>query len=210
MLRVLVLFVSFTTFFAAPGKSNFLTVKGLQFSNPFTGLQHHKTLIFPSEEFFISIPFASYRDIHPILSPIIYVNSLDRDQDGVLDSLDKCPDEKGTLQYDGCPAPDSDNDGLTDDIDKCPTVAGPVYLKGCPPEDKDGDKINDDEDKCPEQAGVARFDGCMTKDTDKDGVDDDDDKCIDIPGTLTNLGCPGNNSAGTAGTTLPKRKRKHK
>src|SRR5437879_1883317 len=39
----------------------------------------------------------------------------DRDGDGIIDSLDKCPDEKGVLQYDGCPIPDSDNDGVADD-----------------------------------------------------------------------------------------------
>lgn len=114
----------------------------------------------------------------------------DRDGDGVVDSLDKCPDEKGTVQYDGCPVPDSDNDGIADDSDNCPTVAGLIKYKGCPPSDKDGDKINDEDDKCPNVAGVARYNGCPVGDKDKDGINDDDDKCINVAGTISNAGCP--------------------
>jgi hypothetical protein len=119
----------------------------------------------------------------------------DRDGDGIVDSLDKCPDEKGVIQYDGCPVPDSDNDGIPDDIDKCPTVAGASQYNGCPPPDTDGDKINDAEDKCPGIAGVARYGGCPVGDRDKDGVNDDDDKCIAVPGTVSNAGCPENEKA---------------
>lgn len=114
----------------------------------------------------------------------------DRDADGILDSLDKCPDEKGVLQYDGCPIPDSDNDGIADDLDNCPTVAGSAKYRGCPTPDTDGDKINDDEDKCPTVPGVARYGGCLVGDSDEDGVNDDDDKCIDVPGSISNRGCP--------------------
>lgn len=116
----------------------------------------------------------------------------DRDGDGIIDSLDKCPDEKGVLQYDGCPVPDTDNDGVADDIDNCPTVAGTIKYKGCPVPDTDGDKINDEVDKCPTVPGVARYDGCPVGDRDGDGVNDDDDKCIDIAGTVKNGGCPEN------------------
>jgi Thrombospondin type 3 repeat len=114
----------------------------------------------------------------------------DTDGDGIIDSLDKCPDEKGVIQYDGCPIPDSDNDGIADDADACPTIAGLTKYKGCPPPDVDGDKINDEDDKCPNQAGVARYDGCPVGDKDGDGVNDDDDKCINLKGTLQNQGCP--------------------
>jgi hypothetical protein len=114
----------------------------------------------------------------------------DRDHDGIVDSLDKCPDEKGVIQYDGCPVPDSDNDGIADDVDSCPTVAGTLAYKGCPTSDKDGDKISDDEDKCPDEAGVARYNGCPVGDKDGDGINDEDDKCISVPGPAENNGCP--------------------
>ncbi len=114
----------------------------------------------------------------------------DSDGDGIPDTLDKCPDEKGVIQYDGCPMPDSDNDGIADDLDECPDEPGPIQYKGCPVTDRDGDKINDDVDKCPDVPGLARFDGCPTRDTDGDGVNDDDDKCVDEPGPASNFGCP--------------------
>ena len=114
----------------------------------------------------------------------------DRDGDGITDAVDKCPDEKGVIQYDGCPMPDSDNDGIADDIDECPNDAGVIRYKGCPVPDRDGDKINDELDKCPDAPGYARFEGCPTRDTDGDGVNDDDDKCIDVSGSPTNFGCP--------------------
>lgn len=114
----------------------------------------------------------------------------DRDKDGIPDSADKCPDEKGVIEYDGCPVPDSDNDGVSDDADDCPTIAGLIKYHGCPAPDRDGDKINDEDDKCPDAPGVARYDGCPVKDSDNDGVNDDDDKCKDVPGTIKNNGCP--------------------
>lgn len=133
------------------------------------------------------------------VNTIIFKDSSDRDGDGIVDSLDKCPDEKGVLQYDGCPIPDSDNDGIADDVDKCPTIAGSLKNNGCPPGDKDGDKINDDEDKCPAEPGVARNGGCPIKDTDGDGVDDENDNCINVPGTLLNAGCPEDKKGKSAG-----------
>ena len=127
----------------------------------------------------------------PITAPADTLGKkIDRDGDGIPDAVDKCPDEKGVIQYDGCPMPDSDNDGVADDIDECPNDAGVIRYKGCPVPDRDGDKINDELDKCPDAPGYARFDGCPTRDTDGDGVNDDDDKCIDIAGPATNSGCP--------------------
>lgn len=131
----------------------------------------------------------------------------DRDGDGIVDSLDKCPDEKGVIQYDGCPVPDSDNDGIADDSDNCPTVAGVAKYKGCPPPDRDGDKINDEDDKCPDQPGVARYDGCPVGDRDNDGVNDDDDKCINVPGTISNFGCPENKKGGSSPAKDKKKKK---
>lgn len=85
----------------------------------------------------------------------------DSDKDGVIDSLDKCPDTPGLAKYEGCPIPDSDKDG-----------------------------INDEEDKCPDQAGVARYQGCPIPDTDKDGINDEEDRCAGEPGPASNQGCP--------------------
>ncbi len=42
----------------------------------------------------------------------------DRDGDGIIDDLDKCPDVKGLAKYDGCPIPDTDKDGINDEEDK--------------------------------------------------------------------------------------------
>lgn len=69
---------------------------------------------------------------------------MDSDGDGVLDSMDRCPDTPPGTQVDayGCPieipapkpAPlDSDNDGVTDDIDQCPNTprGAKVDARGC-------------------------------------------------------------------------------
>ena len=114
----------------------------------------------------------------------------DRDGDGIVDSLDACPDVAGLARYKGCPIPDKDKDGINDEEDKCPDVAGLARYQGCPVPDKDKDGINDEEDKCPDVAGVARYQGCPIPDKDKDGVNDEEDKCPDIPGDPANGGCP--------------------
>ncbi len=72
----------------------------------------------------------------------------DRDGDGVIDSLDRCPDEKGYTYFGGCLQPereyapvydgydrtraDSDNDGIIDVDDGCPEFWGPKENNGCP------------------------------------------------------------------------------
>jgi outer membrane protein OmpA-like peptidoglycan-associated protein len=56
----------------------------------------------------------------------------DSDKDGLLDGVDKCPNEAGPPERQGCPVKDTDNDGVVDDRDECPTVKGLVELKGCP------------------------------------------------------------------------------
>lgn len=112
----------------------------------------------------------------------------DRDNDGILDSLDKCPDIPGLASLQGCP--DKDGDGIADAEDKCPDVAGFARYNGCPIPDTDGDGINDEADKCPNVAGVARFQGCPVPDTDKDGVNDEEDKCPNEAGPASNFGCP--------------------
>ena len=54
----------------------------------------------------------------------------DRDGDGVVDGVDKCPDQPGPRATWGCP--DSDGDGLADIADVCPDAAGPIENRGCP------------------------------------------------------------------------------
>lgn len=110
----------------------------------------------------------------------------DADGDGVADADDQCPKEAGTL--DGCP--DSDGDGVADSSDKCPNEAG--TLEGCP--DNDGDGIANKEDRCPEVKGTIELKGCV--DTDGDGFADIDDQCPAVAGTLK--GCPDSDGDGVA------------
>lgn len=88
---------------------------------------------------------------------------LDRDNDGITDEEDACPDQAGLPHRDpaehGCaPPPDSDGDGIFDNEDACPSQSGVVNADpaqhGCPaPVDSDGDGIFDDKDACPTEAG---------------------------------------------------------
>lgn len=112
----------------------------------------------------------------------------DRDNDGVPDSVDACPDVAGLPALHGCP--DSDGDGIADKDDKCPNQKGVAKYNGCPIPDTDGDGINDEEDKCPTVAGVAKYQGCPIPDRDGDGVNDEEDKCPDLAGDPANHGCP--------------------
>ena len=112
----------------------------------------------------------------------------DRDGDGIVDSLDACPDQAGPASLKGCP--DRDGDGIADKDDDCPDVPGLAKYKGCPIPDTDKDGINDEEDKCPNVPGVARYQGCPIPDTDGDGVNDEEDKCPNEAGPASNFGCP--------------------
>ncbi|HEX7452562.1 MAG TPA: OmpA family protein [Polyangiaceae bacterium] len=131
----------------------------------------------------------------------------DRDGDGFLDPVDKCPDQpenyNGYLDDDGCPDdPDSDGDGIPDSTDQC--VMDPEdkdgYLDedGCPDPDNDLDGIPDTADKCPndpeDMDGFEDEDGCPDPDNDKDTVPDVKDQCPNEIGSTTQepLGCPTN------------------
>ena len=125
----------------------------------------------------------------PVVVPVPVVEPpKDRDGDGIVDSLDKCPDVKGLAALQGCP--DRDGDGIADGEDKCPDVKGLARYQGCPIPDTDKDGINDEEDKCPTVFGVARYQGCPVPDTDGDGVNDEEDKCKNEKGPASNYGCP--------------------
>jgi OmpA-OmpF porin, OOP family len=64
----------------------------------------------------------------------------DRDEDGVADDRDECPDlpedRDGIQDADGCPEDDADSDGILDRDDACPLVAGvpssDAKRNGCP------------------------------------------------------------------------------
>ncbi len=125
----------------------------------------------------------------------------DRDEDGVPDDQDKCPDEVGDPKNDGCPwaNPDLDEDGICDAW---------VAEKGLHADFAD---ICEGIDECPNEAGEGE-DGCPldNPDADADGVCDawvaqkglSDrfadvctaiDNCPAQPGPATNMGCPEDN-----------------
>ena len=54
----------------------------------------------------------------------------DKDDDGIVDIKDDCPDQYGLYKFHGCP--DADKDGVPDKLDKCPDVIGVQWLEGCP------------------------------------------------------------------------------
>ena len=114
----------------------------------------------------------------------------DRDGDGLLDSVDACPDQPGVPSGHGCP--DADGDGVPDAKDKCPAIPGPAATQGCP--DRDGDGVLDADDKCPDAPGPAAFHGCP--DTDGDGLHDDVDECPQDKGPASTHGCPDSDGDG--------------
>lgn len=136
----------------------------------------------------IAAPLIDRKEVVVIPPPPPPPVVVDRDGDGVVDSLDKCPDVAGIAALQGCP--DRDGDGIADADDKCPDVAGLGKYNGCPIPDTDGDGINDEQDKCIDVKGLARYNGCPIPDTDGDGVNDEEDKCPSRPGPASNMGCP--------------------
>ncbi|SDQ21749.1 OmpA family protein [Flagellimonas zhangzhouensis] len=128
-------------------------------------------------------------DLYAGLKVPIYQNNLkDKDNDGIVNKEDACPDIPGPVENQGCPWPDTDKDGVLDKDDACPDISGPKENKGCPWPDTDNDGILDKDDHCPSEAGLPKFNGCP--DTDGDGLADKDDRCPQIPGSLENKGCP--------------------
>lgn len=128
----------------------------------------------------------------------------DRDNDGIADDIDACPDQAGIPTSDartnGCP--DRDHDQVVDKIDQCPDqpmgVRPDPTRTGCPLGDRDHDGIYDVDDQCPLVPQGSRPDpertGCPLGDRDHDGVLDPDDLCPDVPqGDVPDperLGCP--------------------
>jgi outer membrane protein OmpA-like peptidoglycan-associated protein/opacity protein-like surface antigen len=117
----------------------------------------------------------------------------DKDHDGIINSLDQCPDEPedmdGFNDLDGCPEIDNDRDGILDADDRCPNMAEDIDgfkdTDGCPDPDNDEDGVVDSRDGCPEEPedrdGFEDADGCPDPDNDGDGVLDARDDCPDTP-----------------------------
>ena len=130
----------------------------------------------------------------------------DDDDDSVLNSKDRCPQEPedydGDQDHDGCPEWDKDGDGIPEDKDQCPNDPedkdGFEDADGCPDMDNDLDGIPDKTDKCANQPeDFDKFqdeDGCPDPDNDADGIPDVKDKCPNQPedfdGDQDDDGCP--------------------
>jgi outer membrane protein OmpA-like peptidoglycan-associated protein len=123
-------------------------------------------------------------------APDTIPSEADFDDDGIAGDADKCPDQAGPKDTNGCPVEDKDKDGTLDKADTCVDVAGPKENAGCPWGDKDKDGVLDNDDKCVDTAGPKDNAGCPYGDKDKDGVLDNDDKCPDEAGPKDNGGCP--------------------
>jgi outer membrane protein OmpA-like peptidoglycan-associated protein len=118
----------------------------------------------------------------------------DSDFDGVVDSLDRCPQtpEGVAVDANGCPL-DADGDKVPDYLDKCPdTPAGAtVDENGCP-NDSDGDGVLDENDLCPDTPAGASVNEHGCSDSDGDGVPDNEDICAGTPSdaSVDSKGCP--------------------
>ena len=106
---------------------------------------------------------------------------------------DRCPTEAGPRENQGCPWDDRDQDGFLDNVDKCPDQPG-IEPDGCPPGDRDADGVLDNVDQCPDVPGPAENQGCPFQDTDGDGIIDPRDQCVQEPETKNGFqdadGCP--------------------
>jgi hypothetical protein len=132
----------------------------------------------------------------------------DRDDDGIVDRKDHCPDRPedidGFQDEDGCPDEDNDQDGIPDPIDGAPNEAEDFDdwqdFDGIPDPDNDGDGILDPWDLCPNEPedmdGHRDGDGCPDDfvDQDGDGIGDEVDGCPEVAedrdGFDDDDGCP--------------------
>lgn len=143
-----------------------------------------KTILFAESLFRNTGETYGYKHFQHSLGLAFRFGNKDKDEDGVVDKDDRCPEIPGLALFEGCP--DLDGDGIQDSEDSCPEVSGLVKFNGCPDSDDDG--IEDSKDNCPEIAGLALFNGCP--DSDGDGVEDTRDECPDTAGNQENNGCP--------------------
>jgi OOP family OmpA-OmpF porin len=125
----------------------------------------------------------------------------DADQDGVLDTIDRCPRTPvgERVSTEGCSDSqrDDDADGVLNNTDRCPAsrAGEPVDASGCAagPQDSDKDGVVDTADQCPNTPAGETVNprGC-TRDTDGDGVPDGRDHCGSTPAgeKIDGNGCP--------------------
>lgn len=139
----------------------------------------------PAWRAFTSVGYAYERpEEAPAPKPTPVVNT-DRDNDGISNDVDGCPDEPEDVDQfadgDGCPDIDNDADGLVDADDQCADEAEDADEfeddDGCPDPDNDQDTVADADDKCPQVPGEPDLAGCPDNDPDKDGILADADKC---------------------------------
>lgn len=71
------------------------------------------------------------------IKEIIKEQTSDIDNDGVLDRDDKCINQAGEIDNNGCPWADDDKDGVPNKDDDCLNEAGPKENNGCPKEPTD-------------------------------------------------------------------------
>jgi hypothetical protein len=137
----------------------------------------------------------------------VNTDNADEDRDGVLDSIDQCPNQPSNGNTDrrrlGCPAFDTDRDGVVDTVDQCvdvPQGASPHPTRsGCPDADNDHDGVGNSGDQCVEEFqgfyANRQAPGCPGADRDRDLIPDAIDACPERAGSPnTNpdrAGCPG-------------------
>jgi len=119
---------------------------------------------------------------------------IDNDGDGLLDEVDRCPNEAET------PNGFDDEDGCPDRLRDLPELsgAGADVTYESTTADADNDGIVDAEDACPTDAedydGFLDSDGCPEPDNDADGVLDGADGCPTVAETFNEFedddGCP--------------------
>ena len=84
-----------------------------------------------SHEFTIGYDFNTALDsVFEEVSIVVDEFLFDKDNDGVKDSIDLCPEKFGSANSNGCP--DFDKDGTPDEYDLCPHLYGEPELQGCP------------------------------------------------------------------------------
>ncbi len=145
----------------------------------------------PDYRFFASVGYVPRRTI-----------VRDRDGDGILDDVDRCPEDPEDFDLyqdeDGCPELDNDGDGILDTADGPPDSTGYGACRntpedfdgfedsdGCPDVDNDQDGIPDVKDGPREETGFGSCrdepedmdlfqdtDGCPEPDNDKDNICD--------------------------------------
>jgi OOP family OmpA-OmpF porin len=143
---------------------------------------------------------SSGKYVHDSSKIVISCADQDDDKDGVVNSIDECPNTPfgKSVNEVGCFIDgDDDNDGVLNSIDECPnTSAGAtVDTKGCFVDgDDDNDGVLNSMDECPNTQNGITVDeaGCKIEiDDDNDGVFNSIDECPDTPlnQVVNEVGC---------------------